>query len=143
MPDYNIANRFGPLHRTNFATFWRGFVAQLFGFDSSPPSTANLRASRSWSASTRIIPLSYLDAVALPGDYPRVSGDPAITDEVELQALYESHFPLGDLDVRLPASGAPVISDAVTQGVARADLCRLAAARAIGLDEIAVRILYV
>jgi len=151
MPNFNIANRFGPLNAEakilpdhEFPDFYRGFVAQLFGFDASPPATANLRASRSWEGGTRIIPLSFLASVALPVDYPRTSGDPLVVDEAELQARYQTNFPLEDLDVRLPPSGPPIISDAVTSaGFVRGNLVRLAAARALGLDEIAVRILYV
>lgn len=150
MPDYNIANRFGPLHRSannparypDFPFFYRAFAAQFFGVDDGYPKTASLRASRSHEGCTRIVPLSFLDAVVLPGDYPRLSDDPLVTDEAELQAHYESHFPLSDLDVRLPAVGSPIVSTAASR-FAREDLCRLAAARAIGFDEIAVRILYV
>jgi hypothetical protein len=152
MASPNISARFGPTQDSpnpsanpDFPFFYRGFVAQLFGFDAGPPSTASLRASKSWAGTTRIVPLSYLDAIALPGDYPLiVADDPGdvITDEAELQAHYETNFPIDDLVVSLPASGPPIVSATVT-GVVRKDMCRLAAARAIGLDEIAIRVRYV
>lgn len=142
----NISPRFG----FNPGGFWRRFAANLVGADSGFPKTASLRASRAFNGSTRIVALADLALISLPLDFPITSGDPAVPGEDDLQSYYEQHFPLANIPVMLGDS--PAVSLASTQitvpgfaerGTGRRDVCRLAAARALGLEEIAIEVRWI
>jgi hypothetical protein len=149
MSDYingNIGARFGA--RPGFSDFFRAFAANVLGVDSGYPKTASLRASRAFNGSTRIVSLADLDAIDLPEDFPLLSGDSAVPDEAALLAYYQAHFPLTDLPLLLGEGGPGVATTVIAlrvhgfaqTGAGRPDVCRLAAARALGLEEIAIEV---
>lgn len=118
--------------------FWRLFRAKIFAraaetTDQQYPLAAVMRSRRDFHGSVRIIPLAYLEAIALPGDYPLEE-----PDEAAAQALIEARYVAGDpvapIAVTLPANGSPTVD--------RKSLPTLAAARALGLDEIKVRVFW-
>jgi hypothetical protein len=140
----NISPRFGFYP----GGYWRRFVANVLGADDSGyPLSAALRAQRRFGGRTFIAQLADL-SFALPVDYPLSSGDPSIPDEADLQAHYEAHFPVTDLPVLIGDDGPSVSTTAgsitvpgfAQPGTGRSDVCRLAAARALGLAEIAIEV---
>lgn len=111
--------------------FWWGFVRNIFNRPELPatqyPRPESMRASRAFEGALRIVPLSYLADVELPGDYPL-----DVPDEAALQARADYR---GPMTVSLPASGPPII--------ARSFMPMLARAREVGVNEIAVNVFYV
>jgi len=95
------------------------------------PTHASMRAERRFQGTRLAVPLEYLEAVDLPVDYPT-------TQEADRQDVIEQRCRFGlppVINVFLPVSGAPVI--------ARRDMPQLAAARALELFEVIVRVTYV
>lgn len=123
MTETNITVRFG--RPPGFVDFWRAFVANIFGLDSGYPKTAAIRAQRRWNGSLRIIPLSFLDGVDLPIDYPTV--DP---DEAAAQARANLSTPI---PVSMGESGPEI---------ARGNMPWLARARELGVDEVPIKVLW-
>jgi hypothetical protein len=105
--------------------FWDGFVTKIFNRpfpgENPYPTHRSMRASRAFEGSLRIIPLEFLDGVAI---------SPPLTDE-ERRTLPKG----GTIPVKLPLSGPPII--------ARRWMLALENARAVPLFEVAVSPFYV
>src|SRR5687768_6672157 len=115
-------------------SFWRLFRSKIFDRPPEPedrvyPLASVVRARRDFHGSSRIVPLSYLDDIELPSDYPLYEPDEA-SKQANVERLYTRGDPVAPIDVTLPSDGTPTVP--------RKDMPTLAAARALALDEIKV-----
>jgi hypothetical protein len=115
-------------------SFWRYFVSKIFNrplpSDTPFPTPALFRQGRVFEGGLRLVPLAYLDAVSLPGDFTAAE----LAAVAARQQDYVGGRPTGTIDVHLRADGSMVID--------RTFMPTVAAARALALDEIAVRVFY-